>query len=130
MLKVDWFPDLPVWCCDGMNLHEWTAKGRPPEALAAQLWLADVERVRSDGVPLGARYFELHYEDLIAAPEKTMEEVLQALDLAATDTVGNAIPRFSLRSTNYKFRDQLAQEQVERIGGLVREAAAAVGYEV
>jgi len=48
---------------------------------AARNWVRRTHQARRSGMPLGStRYYELHYEDLVANPEKELRPICEFLD--------------------------------------------------
>ena len=47
-LRVGFWPDLKIWCCDKITPREWEAQGKDPTTLAAKLWVSNVQRVLED----------------------------------------------------------------------------------
>lgn len=114
---------------------------------AALHWKLRVTRGRRAGRRLGARYLELHYEDVVRAPEEPLRALCRAIDMpfspAMLDHSGRA-PEI-IRTTSHPeyhgalaqpptpgvrdWRRELTAEEVARFELLAGDALRAFGYE-
>ncbi|HET9444495.1 MAG TPA: sulfotransferase, partial [Acidimicrobiales bacterium] len=77
-LKIDWWPDLKVWCFDDRTPRQWEAEGNRPETMAARLWREEVGLALTTGAALpDSDYLEVRYETLVAEPRRTVERVVE-----------------------------------------------------
>jgi hypothetical protein len=58
-----------------------------------------------------ADFKEIEYEDLCADPMAVFEEVIEFCELEWTDQFRNTINNYQLKNTNYKWRQDLTEEQ-------------------
>jgi sulfotransferase family protein len=130
LLKVHFWPDLPLWWQDGMTPRQMTSHGRPAPAVAAEHWRRSVERLLDDARTLSpSRYFELRYETLVADPVAAMEDVCGFAGLRHSPVIA-AARRTPVRSRNDKFATQLTAADLEMVAEIVQPLARRVGYDL
>jgi len=128
-LNVDFWPNLKIWCCDKITPNEWIAKGRNPIELAAQLWVAEVQRVLDDKIDIPKeQYMEIHYEDLMENPMDIILKILSFTRLDWNNQFDKFIKTFSLKNMNYKFKSQFNDDQLRIIQRTVNPLAKNLGY--
>ena len=66
LLKVDFWPDIPVWAAGNVTPRVWRRMGKDETELAARLWASDVARALSDREVIAAeRVVDVRYEELV-----------------------------------------------------------------
>ncbi len=116
LLRVGFWPDLPIWCEDGVTPREWAAQGRDPAELAARLWAADVGKAREDGRAMPPhRYLEIHYEELVSEPVRVLRDLLDFARLDRDPSLTSYVQSLGLESRNEKFQDQLNEAQIRLV---------------
>lgn len=81
------------------EVHQWREEGAPPELLAALQWRKIIETTRLEAKELlGHRYIELKYEDFLAAPRESIE---QLYDQVGLDTNRSQIAELQIRNKQY-----------------------------
>jgi hypothetical protein len=130
LLKVAFWPTLRIWCHDGVTPIKWRAEGRDPAVLAAELWMAEVQRALDDKDVLPPeRYFELRYEDLTARPAEVLSDILQFTGLDWTPRFKEFVDGFRLSNMNSKYKTELDDERISSIEQLVTPLAWRLGYQ-
>jgi len=74
------------------------------------------------------QYLEIKYEDLAAHPMATFGEVLSFCGLRPSTEFERRLQRFKVRSENNKWRQQLTEEQQERLNASLRSFLERYGY--
>jgi hypothetical protein len=129
LLEVAFWPDLHIWSEGGITPVQWESMGRQPVSLAASLWAADVDKARADGSALPAgRYLEVHYEALVAEPERVLLEIMAFARLEPVPELAALLAGVKLKSRNEKFRRQLDEPQIQLVERTVGGVAARCGY--
>jgi hypothetical protein len=119
LLKVDWWPNLKVWCQGNVTPGDWAAQGKDPAILAAILWREENRYVLDRQSIFGNRYLRIYYEHLVGDPWGVMEKILVHCGLEADEGFEYFVHRYAIKDMNYKFRGQLSvDEQI----GIMREA--------
>jgi hypothetical protein len=114
LLKVDWWPELRVWCQDNVTPGEWAEQGKDPTILAAILWREENRFVLDRRTIFGDRYLRMSYENLVRDPWGIMEKILVHCGLETNEDFERFVDRYTIRDMNYKFRQQLtAEAQIE-----------------
>lgn len=119
MLRVPFWPNLPVWCEGGITPLEWRASGRDETVLAAKLWCDEVGRVLADRarIPEG-RYLEIRYEDLVREPRRHVPTIFEFCGMTLTPRMLDRMSRIPCDDRNAKFRSQLNQTQIDQIDNM------------
>ncbi len=128
LLKVDWWPNLEIWCENRVTPLEWAAEGKDPAMLAASLWIAQTQQVLDYEHRLGDRYKRIYYEDLTARPLEVMRETVAHCELAWSARFERFVNSFSIRSMNFKFKEQLNDAQITEIMRLTAPVVERLGY--
>jgi hypothetical protein len=129
LLKVHFWPDMPLWWQDGMTPRQMTAEGRAAAAVAAEHWRHSVERLLDDTQSLSpARYFELRYEALVADPVAAMEDVCNFAQLRPSPVIA-ATRKTHVRSRNDKYATQFTAADLELVEQIVHPLARRLGYD-
>lgn len=130
-MNVPFWPELKVWCHDGITPNEHVANGGDAIELATQLWVAEVSQALEDKKCLASdRYLEIRYEDLMATPRETIAGVMEFCDLDWNPTFDRVYQTFSMRNMNHKFRSQFDRRQLETIERIACPLALDLGYAI
>jgi hypothetical protein len=108
---------------------EWKSHNRSFIALAAIEWklLMDSMESAKAQVPQGG-LIELRYEDLCEAPAETTRSVLDFCELKWPDGFEDVVKKNRLRSVNYKWKEELTDEQKRAVGTILHDHLAKYGY--
>ncbi len=120
-------------------------------AITAKEWAERVQAARKAALPLGKRYFEVRYEDLVAEPTVWMKQILEFLGAEASpETIQACVEAASFEKLSqgrkageedkasffrkgdpYEWKQQLTPAQIRRFealaGGTLRELGYSVG---
>jgi len=112
------------------DLERWQTCARDPAVLAAVQWKRVIELARSEAAALATdRYIEVRYEEFTAAPHDAIGQVLNACGLPDDPAVHRSIDQGpQLRNMNFKFRDELAAESLQRLTSSIEPLLAELGY--
>lgn len=110
-------------------LHAVGALNAPHHVQAALSWDFQVQRFDRFAQRLGARCLRLRFEDLLAAPEPTLERVAQFLDLPMNEPC-RAYLRAHLRPGKVSQHRSESPAQVAEVEALIAPTLRAWGYEV
>lgn len=129
LLKVPWWPDLPIWCENGVTPLEWSASGKDPVELAARLWVAEVQQALNDSQTiLPDRYLEVRYENLAADPLNQLRQIVSFCRLAPSARFDEHLHALALDNRNYKFHRDLTRDQIKKVQEITWETAFRCGY--
>lgn len=74
------------------------------------------------------QYCEIYYENLCENPREVYNEVLYHLDLPNGKEFFNSLKKYTLKNTNYKWKENFTQEQIEIIESILKESLEYLGY--
>lgn len=94
---------------------------------AALQWRAVVSHVLSKRAELGAAYYEFKYEDLCNDPRRVIGAAWRFAGLRVDGEVLGRPPE-RLESQNYKWKEQLSLEQIERVTVIQRTLLEEMAY--
>ncbi len=130
-LNVPWWPDLRVWCAGNLTPKQWSAQGRDPVLLAAELWRAEVQAALAARAMLEQqRYLEVRYEDFIQKPQQVLAHIASFCALRWTGSFERFLDSFELENRNFKFKKQFSATQNAHIVKLVAGLAEQLQYEL
>jgi len=99
----------------GVRIPGWTdLTGLPHEVVSARVYRHVTRVLERDGPTYGDRYVRVGYERLCRAPLEVFREVAESFDLGWSPRFEESLPT-SLRSANFKWRQELDPAVVERI---------------
>lgn len=125
LLKVGFWPELPLWWAEDKTPRQMEADGTPSEAVAAQHWAASVHRILSDKETLDSgRYLEVQYEDFVADPARALAAIFSFANVSPYSAC--RLP--AIRSRNDKYRTQLDAGQIRVVESIVSPVAGRIGY--
>ena len=131
LLRVAFWPDLPIWWADDRTPRELEASGWEPVRLGAEFWRREVLQASDDLARLeGFRSITVLYEDLVAHPTHEVVRVLDHAGLPADDAFMASLDERRPSSRNDKFRRDLASSQIEVIEQTTASAAMQFGYDL
>jgi hypothetical protein len=131
LLKVSWWPDLPVWCWDNRTPTEWVRAGNCPEVLAAELWRREVEVALADRECLPAtRYLQIRYEDLVQDPRAVAARTLDFAELDWTEPFETTFRQFKISDANRKSQFDFDDKQLAQIERVAGPLARTLGYDL
>jgi hypothetical protein len=131
LLKVHFWPSLPIWWAGDSTPAELTAKGRDPVAVAAEFWSREVEQVVEDSAGLSPdRYLEIRYESFVDDPARALGSVLEFCRLTPSPLVDEALARHDVGSRNTKYRAQFDSRQLALIERVTARQAGRFGYDL
>lgn len=131
LLRVAFWPDLPIWWVDNRTPRELVDEGMSAVALAAEFWAREVAQVLDDLSNLDeSRSTTVAYEDLVKNPIAEVGRVLDRTDLSRDPHVFEALAEHHASSRNDKFRRDFDNEQLAQIEGIAGSVAARCGYEL
>lgn len=131
LLKVAFWPDLPIWWVGDRNPRELVAEGWDEAALGAELWSREVDRALGDLASIDPRRsLTVTYEDLAADPAPEVLRVLDLAELPVTSRFMATLDEHGAASRNAKFRTELDDRQISTIEVTAGPVAARLGYEL
>ncbi len=98
-----------------------------PLEQAALQWREIVRHVLDWREELGNHYHEFRYEDMCARPREVFAAAFEFAGLPVSDRVLLSIPK-ALTNMNFKYREQLSQDQIHTITLVQRELLSELGY--
>jgi hypothetical protein len=138
LMNVDFWRDTwrhsePAWA-NGLtdaDLSRWEEHDRSPLALAALEWCAVVRRAREEAaLLLPRRYTEVRYEDFLADPHRTLDEIADFCELRRSPEAHEFLDRHvKLHDTRDVWRERFGSEELVVLGELMDESLTAFGYE-
>jgi hypothetical protein len=129
LLGVNFWPDLKVWCFDGLTPRQWSAQGGDPVEMAATLWRREVDTALADKQHVAAdRYMEIRYEQLVARPEDIIRRLLAFVDLPWTATFDRAFRTFTIDDANPRLLARLSPDDQQVVRRVTADVAFTVGY--
>jgi hypothetical protein len=129
LLRVDWWPTLPVWPFDGTTPRSWVRSGGREEVMAATLWRRETELAIHDGNALGRhRYIEVRYEDLVRDWARVIRTVADFAALPWSPTFERRLGTFDVRATAATRSSSLGLDQLGAIAEIVEPLADQLGY--
>lgn len=123
--------EAPYWC-DGFPdelLDIWKGECSSPELLAALQWKRIIDTIRSEAAQLDAnRYHEVKYEDFVAAPADTSEELYGHCRLSVdSGQIGEVSKRLVKQGMNDK-KSGLSDDAISMLGRHVGDLLCDLGY--
>jgi hypothetical protein len=129
LLRVAFWPDIPVWCEGGVTPRRWVRMGKDETELAARLWAGDVDRARTDAAAIDSdRLIEVRYEDLTRDPRSVVSEVARWSMLPVSPAFERACDAFRIIDRNRSIESDLTSAQVDTIAEIAGPLAERVGY--
>jgi len=138
LLRVDFWRNSfrlrePAWKDGFPAAYEalWHAHEDSPLALAALQWRHVIEVARREASALApGQYHELRYEDLLADPERRLDELLRVAALAPSTRVQRFLrSRFQLRDMNEASRRNAHPDEDALLDDLLAPTLRSLGYE-
>lgn len=126
LYAVSWWPETKIWWL-GLKPYEWEAIGEEPIALCALQWWHDVDEIRQNRSLFAERYLEIRYEDLVADPTGTIDDILRFCGIREVVEFRQRLPQ-NLKNMNYKWRAQLCDKQIQVLKQTIGESLALLGY--
>lgn len=113
LLRVAWWPDLPLWFRDGRRPRELCGSPVDEAALAAELYVREHEAIESGRALVAAeRWSDVSYERLVGEPAASLGPLLAAAGLDESAAVRERLATISPRSVGIHART-LSAEQSE-----------------
>lgn len=99
----------------GVRVPGWQEmRSLPHEIAAGRQYRAITLTLEQERDRYSDRFFVLHYEDLCAQPLQTIQRLVNWCGLDSPGPFMDSVPK-SLQSANYKWREQLGKEIIEKI---------------
>lgn len=131
LLRVAFWPTLPIWFEGGVTPQEWVAGGGSELELAAQVWAREMAVAAADQAMLpDERLMIVRYEDLVAEPRRCIAEVLHFTGLRADVGFDDFVAAFPIRDENAKLATRLTEAEIQVIDAAVAPVAETFGYAV
>jgi hypothetical protein len=125
------FEDL-WWRNDLSNgsIKEWIDSDNLPVALGAFQWEQVVNVAWHEAQNIGKkRYIEIHYEDFVADPLKTLKNTFDSVGLPDSKNVNRYIQSVrKVRDMNFKFTQNLTSNDIQIIKNITLNTARKAGY--
>jgi hypothetical protein len=129
LLKVAFWPDIPVWSEGNVTPRAWSAMGRDPTELAARLWASDVERALTHRETIPAeRIVDVRYEDLVADTWGLVAHIGHSATLPLTEAFRRSCATFRVDDRNRSISASLTKAQLDTITRVAGPVAERVGY--
>ncbi|MEM7200482.1 MAG: sulfotransferase [Planctomycetota bacterium] len=108
--------------------QRWEESGGSFYVLAGLQWKLLMHNLTSRGATVGARYLQVRYEDLVAAPHATLQRVVDWAGLDPDPDLAPAIDRVALRDANHKWREQVPATERAAFERLLGDELVRFGY--
>lgn len=129
LLNVEWWPNLTLWW-SGFTPDEWKREGNSPIELCARHWQHMVHTVRSNAATFpSGDYIEIKYEDLVKDTMHQLSMILEFCDLPSMPAFENAMKRFNIYNSNYKWRKNLSKADKFILEAVLADSLEQMGYE-
>jgi hypothetical protein len=129
LLRVAFWPDIPVWCEDNVTPRTWVRMGKDETELAARLWASDMERARTDAAAIDPdRLIEVRYEDLAQDPRHVVSEVARGSRLPMNPAFARSCDAFRITNRNRSIETDLTSAQLDTITEVAGPVAERLGY--
>ncbi len=129
LLKVDFWPDIPVWAAGNVTPRVWRRMGKDETELAARLWASDVARALSDREVIAAeRVVDVRYEELVRDPWGVVTHLARSLHLTPTEAFRRSCEAFRVADRSGSFHTTLTNAQLDTITEVAGPVAERVGY--
>ena len=122
----------PFWqdSVSAERLNIWKNDGGDPAVLAAMQWQRIIRAARSEAAALDpSQYFEVRYEDVVAAPVTQINDIARRCGLAASVQMENYlrdIPRVD--NFNEKYRREFTPQRITKITEVMQPELGLLGY--
>jgi hypothetical protein len=115
-LKVNWWNELQVWCCENSTPAQWVSQGRDPVELAAIIWKEETQCALRAQALLGHRYMRVCYEDFVDDHRKESLRIVEHAGLTWDARFERIVNSYKIvKNTNRKYRNQLSNAQLSLI---------------
>jgi hypothetical protein len=129
LLKVDFWPDIPVWAAANVTPRAWRRMGKDETELAARLWASDVARALSDREVIAAeRVVDVRYEELVRDPWGVVTRLARSLHLMPSEAFRRSCEAFPVADRSGSFHTTLTNAQLDTITEVAGPVAERVGY--
>lgn len=129
LLRVAFWPDLPIWRADERAPSELSATGAEAAAIAGEFRRREVHQVVEDSSELPpARVHTLRDEDLVADPVATITAILRFAAVDVLPTLLERLGEVEVADRNARRRPSLGAEQLAAIDAEVASTARTFGY--
>lgn len=129
LLRVDWWPSLPVWWADGKTPLQLQQTGLNSVQIAARMWKAEVERILADKeyIPRN-QYTEIRYESLMRDPFSEIKQILHFCELPVYPGFDEHINALKLEPKNYKWMKSFTPVEIASIEKEIGPLLSHFGY--
>ncbi|HVX12461.1 MAG TPA: sulfotransferase [Pirellulales bacterium] len=111
--------------------EEWLRSGKSFAVLAAIQWKRHMDAfAAASNRILPSRYMELQYEGFVADPSAVLSRVLQFCQLEPNAKFQARVASLPIESKNYKWREELTQQQQLLVENSLRDHLLRYGYDV
>lgn len=126
--RVDWWDDSELAWREGTP-RQWRQAGGDPWELCARNWVAELDAVAAglDFVP-SAQRLRVSYEDFVAEPRRTLDDVARFAGLAPTPAWTRALAGLRFPDRNDSWRQQLDAGVLRTIEAVQGSHLRAHGY--
>jgi hypothetical protein len=129
LLKVDFWPDIPVWCEGNVTPRAWRQMGKDETELAARLWASDVARALTDREAIAPeRVIDVRYEELVRDPWSIVARLARSVHLTPTESFRRSCAAFRIADRTDSFHIDLTNAQLDTIAEVAGPVAERVGY--
>lgn len=130
--KGSWREREPAWRggLDQQRIREWREAGGTPAGLAAIQWAAVVESAREEAKRFAPeRYAELRYEDFVSDPHAALDRLTEFCELPPNRDPHEFLDqRIGLRDMNYRWREELSEDEAAMFESLIGSTLPRFGY--
>lgn len=122
----------PAWRggLDAEEIVSWRSRGASPPELAAIQWRTVIEAARREAADLAPdRYREVRYEDFVADPHASLDEIIDFCALPRDQRPHAFIDdRAGVRNLNDRWRQRLSEADRERLEAVLEAPLRDLGY--
>jgi hypothetical protein len=116
-----WGPRPPGW-------QEWV-RHDPPDVVRAKQWAATMSQAVQDGRQIASDlYHEIRYENLVANPQQTMEDILNFTGLAPCPPLIDYLVQRIDPDREHRWRDEVDQDTLELVRPHLEPTLSMLGY--
>lgn len=110
------------------DLKAWEKYDKSPIALSALEWMSIFRQTKREIEMINPKYIQIKYEDFIQKPIQLIKLVLKISGMEYSEKVINFIKNQKYVNTNYKFKRNLSDKNIEIITNICHKAMTILKY--
>jgi len=129
MARVAWWPAMPIWFRDGATPDSLAGDFEGHLALAAELWVREIQVIHATLPENSDSVLTVRYEDVAADPVGWGERTGDFAGADSPEKVGAIAAQFVRSQGRHRWSEELSEATIDRLWSIVGDEAERYGYE-